>query len=233
MFSIVSAFITNVNNNRAIDKYILHGTKLLNMKYNKIIYIEEEIYYKYFANNNFINTQFRLLSKSEIYLYNYAKFIENMPERRNIDKDTIDYFFVQCNKTEWIREAIRENYFDSDYFVWIDFGINHVLSFDLNNYNFDITYRNKIRFAGGIKSNDDLYNYPQWFFLGGIFGGPKDKLIQFADLVKNKCINTIMDKKLIMWEINIWYLVYLENPELFDIYFANHDDSMIYNYLNV
>lgn len=38
--------------------------------------------------------------------------------------------FVQCNKTEWIREAILKNPFNSDQFIWIDFGIYHIVNND-------------------------------------------------------------------------------------------------------
>ena len=68
------------------------------------------------------------------------------------------------------------------------------------------------------------------FILGGIFGGHKDKLIQFADLMKQKCIDIITKEKTIMWEVNIWFLIYLENNELFDRYIANHNAIMLVLY---
>ena len=33
-----------------------------------------------------------------------------------------------------------------------------------------------------------------------------------------------------MWEVNIWYLVYKENKELFDNYYCNHNNTIIDNY---
>jgi hypothetical protein len=63
-----------------------------------------------------------------------------------------------------------------------------------------------------------------------VFGGPTNKLIKFADLMKSKCVEIIYERKTLMWEVNVWYLVYLENPELFDSYFCNHDITIISNY---
>ena len=34
--------------------------------------------------------------------------------------------FINCNKTEVIREAIELNYFNTEDFIWLDFGIRHV-----------------------------------------------------------------------------------------------------------
>jgi hypothetical protein len=35
-----------------------------------------------------------------------------------------------CTKTEWIREAILLNKFNTDHFIWIDFGIRQVFGSD-------------------------------------------------------------------------------------------------------
>ncbi len=76
----------------------------------------------------------------------------------------------------------------------------------------------------------NIYKDIVWYFTGGIFGGNKESLIKFADLVKEKCIETIVNQKTIMWEVNIWYLVYKDHPELFSYYKCDHDDSLIENY---
>ena len=48
--------------------------------------------------------------------------------------------------------------------------------------------------------------------------------------MKTKYIEIITTKNTIMWEVNIWYLIYKENNDLFDLYLSNHDDSIIDNY---
>ena len=50
----------------------------------------------------------------------YTKyFVENKEQLKNLKvntcnpiKDTFEYFIIQCNKTEWIREAISLNLFE-------------------------------------------------------------------------------------------------------------------------
>ena len=69
-----------------------------------------------------------------------------------------------------------------------------------------------------------------WYFAGGVFGGKKDVLLTFAEKTKNKCIQIITEHQTIMWEVNIWYLVYLENPTMFDPYKCDHNESLISNY---
>lgn len=78
--------------------------------------------------------------------------------------------------------------------------------------------------------NKNIYSHIAWFFAGSIFGGTASKLIDFADLMKDKCIDIITKRKSIMWEVNIWYLIYLENPNIFNSYICDHNISIISNY---
>ena len=236
MATIVSALLTNVNSNRNIEKYIDYGKKLCNININKVIFIEEHIFDTYFINEKYPLTTFIFTSKEQLYLYKYTgNYLTNFNKlfSDNPSKDTIEYMYVQCSKTEWVRMAIEINPYNTDQFVWVDFGIYHIMNNDeelfiliINDLN-NKSYEN-IRIASSSCYNiETIYTHIQWFFLGGIFGGHKDKLIQFADLMKEKCIDIITNGKIIIWEVNIWFLIFLENYELFDRYIADHNASML------
>lgn len=239
MTTIVSAFISNANSYRNIEKYIEYGKKLCSIYINKVIFIEEHIYNTYFKNEIFPLTIFIFINKEKLYFYQYkTEDLTNFNILRsdNPSKDTIEYMYVQCSKTEWVRIAIEINPFNTNQFVWMDFGIYHIMNNDENLFMLLISNLSKksyenIRIASGICYNlEQIYNKIQWFFLGGIFGGHKDKLLEFADLMKKKCIDIMTDKKTIIWEVNIWVLIILENQELFDRYIANHNLSMLVFY---
>jgi hypothetical protein len=235
MVTIVSAFLSNINSNRNIENYIDYGKKLCNININKVIFIEEHIYKIYFINEKYPLTTFIFTNKEHLYLYQYK--VEDLINFNNLcinsSKDTIEYMYVQCSKTEWIKEAIKKNPYNSEQFIWMDFGIYHIMNNDeelfikiINDLN-NKSYENIRIPSGNFFNIENVFINIQWLFLGGIFGGHKDKLIQFADLMKQKCIDIIINKKTIIWEVNIWSLIYLENNELFDRYNANHDASML------
>jgi hypothetical protein len=238
MATIVSAFLTNINSNRNIEKYIEYGKKLCNININKVIFIEEHIFNTYFINENYPTTTFIFTSKDQLYLYKYNKddLINFNKLCINTLKDTIEYMYVQCSKTEWVKTAIEENPYNSEQFVWVDFGIYHIMNNDENLFiqvisNLNNKSYENIRIPSGRFFNiENVFINIQWFFLGGIFGGHKDKLLEFADLMKEKCIDIITNEKTIIWEINIWSLIYLENQDLFDRYIADHNESMLMLY---
>jgi hypothetical protein len=244
MTTIVSAFISSSNvGHRQIEEYIEYGKKLISINEMKIIFIEEEIYDIYlkpFIDDNILsNTTFIFTKKDDIYLYKYYDQIVNFNIKTdNSIKDTIDFMFIICNKTEWMREAVKKNPYKSEQFIWIDFGIYHVINNDtiMKESISELVKKryDSIRIAGGYYNQEmnieEVYNRIVWCFLGGIFGGSGDKLSLFADLMKDKCLSIMKERGSIMWEVNIWYLIYLENPELFSVYISDHNPSMLIKY---
>ena len=272
---IVSAFLTNINkNSKSIQTYIDFGNKLLleNVNKLKIVFIERDIYITYFSiidkvyTFNYENKLFEFIMNKNIifvffertdnYLYNYIDKITNFNIiTDNPNKDTIEYMFLQCHKTEWVKMAIQLithiknehivlNLTDNLQFIWIDFGIYHI--FNNNNELFQNSFENvsvikydsiksnKVRIASCVNPmepyHSNIYRHIAWYFAGGVFGGSSETLLQFADLMKTECINIINERKHLMWEVNIWYLIYLKHTEFFDPYFCGHDFSIIENY---
>lgn len=248
--TIVSAFLTNINKTRSINDYIEHGLKLIKIRTPKIIFIEKEIYDTDQIIKDDEYTHFIPIEISDLTFYKYKEYITNFNLRKyNTTKDTIEYMMVQCNKTEWIRQAIEKNVFNTDQFVWIDFGIYHMISdFDIFEKNIKELVKkqyNNLRICNMWDINSeywygdykvDIYLDVCWYFGGSVFGGDKKSLLEFANLTYDKVISIINEKKHIMWEINIWYLIYLESKkseiysELFNMYKCVHDNSILFEY---
>ena len=132
MTTIVSSFYSNVNNrtDRNIDNYFNYGIPLLKANISKIIFTDQEMYDKIYTYEN-ENTRIILTKKEDIYLYEYTNMLENFQLNTTYPvKDTIEYMFIMCNKTESIRKAIELNFFNTENFTWIDFGIKHVFKND-------------------------------------------------------------------------------------------------------
>jgi hypothetical protein len=240
--TIVTSFVCNSNNrkDRPIDKYIELGKVLLQTKIPKVIFMDEQIHDKfseYFNEYNF----FIKINQKDLYLNNYLDKITNFNINSTFkDKDTLNYFITICNKTEFIKRAILLNIFDTPNFIWVDFGIKHVFSCENNEFIGYIenlnnkVYDNELRIASiwnlQQKYAFDIYKNITWYFAGGVFGGSKEKLLEFAYKTKNMCLRVIEEKNTLLWEVNIWYLVYLENPYLFTPYYCGHDPSIIIHF---
>jgi hypothetical protein len=241
MTTIVSAFVSNnLDEDIIMNKYYQNGKLLLKTNVPKIIFLDEKMFNLIGEDYNKSNTILIQIYKEDIYLNNYRKLVTDFNlNTDNIKKDTLDYILTMCNKTEWVKTAILLNNFKTDNFIWIDFGIRYMFNCSdeefidhLNNLHNKI-YSN-IRIAKiwnlDITYSGDIYKNITWYFAGTIFGGNKEKLLLFADKTKDKCMEIITTKNTLMWEVNIWYLIYLDNKEIFDAYFCDHNNSLLNNY---
>jgi len=243
MTTIVSAFVSDINSreDRDITSYYLLGKLLLQSTTPKIIFLDEKMYNLIQPNDYDKDTTLLIkYNKYESYLYKYINNLHTFTlNTDNPSKDTLEYMFTICNKTEWIRKAIENDIFHSDNFIWIDFGIKQVCNWSddefiqkLNNL-YHKQYE-KVRIGHiwdlSLHYNIDILRQISWYFAGGVFGGNKNILLQFADLMKEKCIEIMNETGTIMWEVNMWYILYTENPDLFEPYPCNHSNSIIDNY---
>lgn len=242
MSTLVSAFVSNVNGryNDTLTRYYNFGKLLLKSNSPKIIFVDEPMFDLIGDEYDKSNTVIIKINSTDIYLYNYNSNLSNfVVNSTNHSKDTKEFMFTICNKTEWIKEAILLNYFGTTDFIWVDFGIRHV--FKCSDEEF-IEKLNKLKYKtyngvriGSIWNLDMIYNIDiykdiMWYFAGGVFGGNANFLLRFSELMKDKCVDIITKSNTIMWEVNIWYLIYIETKEIFDIYNCNHDNTIIDNY---
>jgi len=243
MATLVTAFMTNVNNIgfRSYEKYIELGKILLNQPIPTVCFLEKHIYDQYFSSslNLFPYTHFIMFEKEDNYLVQYQSELCNyFVNTDNPTKDTPGYMFVQCHKTEWIRQAIQANPFCTSDFIWVDFGIFHMIRDKMEfALQLDAISRKKqirVRIASCVNPNQNCHYDPfhtiTWYFAGSIFGGNAEFLLNFADKMRELCLHIIHQRKHIMWEVNIWYLLYKQYPSIFSPYLCNHDISILSQY---
>ena len=163
-----------------------------------------------------------------------------LPQQRNIQKDTVKYMQVINSKTDFMSDAIRLNTWSSTHFAWIDFNISHVFSNKEQTLRFlrelDM-YKlpDKCMLVPGCWNKYDNINIGHvtecinWRFCGGFFIGDKDSIIEFDRLYKQKFPEFIQTHNKLVWEVNFWAWLEVNsdwNPEW---YAADHNDRIITN----
>jgi len=105
MITIVSAFISN-HNDINLEKYYNYGKLLLQVQIPKVIFVNLNMYNKIKEFENDL---------TKIILVNNNN---NLNQITNSNKNTLEYIFTMCHKTEWIKEAIKNNFFKTNNFFW-------------------------------------------------------------------------------------------------------------------
>ena len=243
MTTIVSAFIAGNNKHRGSVSYINHARHLLSINKPKIIFLQREIieHLKDFQNEH---TLFVPFEKEELFLHKYTSNSIRLPAIRYAPKDTLERMMIWLNKVDWVKRAIEIDPYKTEQFVWIDFGLHHVFPsteiFTQCVRKVSSSFYPKVRIAGiwninyninraDLRWESKIFDKPQWFLAGGVFGGSKDKLLVFAELVEQESQQMIAHGR-ISWEVNVWYLICLDHPDLFSIYQCNHNLTILSHY---
>lgn len=233
--------VTPRDSNKSLDFYLEKAVPFLTLPHPKIVFLERDILSQIVSLVDIDDQVTKLVpfEKEELWLWPERDRVmrSRLPRTAKNDKDTRDYMMVIIQKTRWMRMATTLNAFpESAQFVWVDFGLYYVVKdIDAFTQGFQslVSKRyNQIRIAGGLDITEDKWfamHYVLWYFLGGIFGGPVEKLHEFDRLMEAE-VRSLLDQGDICWEVNIWYLIYRKHPELFDWYKADHNLKMITHY---
>jgi hypothetical protein len=298
-FTIVTAFMTQINarGDRPVKKYIDLGKSLLALHIPQIVFIERYIYDTYLrAEYRHLGLEdgcrirflayggrayeyivlghltFVFFERNDMYLEEYREMATEFAlNTSHPAKDTLDYMFVQCHKTEWVAMATCLDSDNGDgIYAWLDFGLRHMypssIAFEVAVYGFrdrmirGLRYsrRNDDRsfvgelcysrtnddrsFVGGLSVDSvfapscwdakrtysyDVYRDIFWVFSGSAFCGKPNTLLEFARRTKSKCIEILSVRRRLMWEVNVWYLVYCDCPALFSLFYGNHNATIL------
>lgn len=225
MATIVSAFFATGNVNRSLDVYMALGQRLIDVKVNKVIFVSEDVA-KELRTNSF--------TKLVVMQYDFGCDSNRyeLPCARNVQKDTFNYMKLMNEKTKFVKRAAEENWFCAKDFVWLDFGILHVC--DKTTFESDVVALSqksyeKIRIASIWSLENIVFSKDevQWYFAGGCFGGSKENVLLF-DKYCNQVLERI--KPNIVWEVNVWAVVYAKHRYLFDPYKCDHNTSLIQSF---
>jgi hypothetical protein len=221
--TVVTGFI-KVNNASKKHKYdyVECAKKTLSLPNPMVIYISEDLYEdvkKFRTELGLIDkTRLIVLTVEDFYMYKEKSILDKCCAKNNSPYNNSLYIMSVNSRYSYMEKAIENNYFNTDYFAWVDFGISHIV--EMNNIR-PITYHNplKVRIAWIARKN---LQYNHKCLGGGIFVAHKDTMkilcklhdIEFKyNLSLGHCVND--DKTL--------FFIFLNNPELFDIYFSGYN----------
>ena len=203
-----------------------------------------------------------------LFLWPYRKMAHQFQlNTGNPCKDTLEYMMVQCQKTEWMAIAIqfREKHNalgmtgnECKEYIWVDFGSFHMFHGKIDIFQTEL-YKLRSRVNARITTlgesshvclascwnpnatyYGDIHKDIHWLFAGSVFGGGANVLNQFATEMREKCMQILREKNTLMWEINIWAILYWhkerhkerhkeQNP-MFVLYPSDHSDIIFRGY---
>jgi len=191
------------------------------------------------------NIQYKIIDIGELKAYeiyvNIASQKEiKIPSFRNFEKDTLEYIIYTNTKAELLENAINENFYQTQYFAWIDFNIFCMIRQKecsqkwlrkLSQHHFLSTM---FAIPGCIpkfneKEYNDIVEHPFWRFCTSFFIADRDSMLQFCNIYYDYYLDFLQKYNRLIWDMNLmsWMELHSEKwkPHW---YIANHNDSILY-----
>tara|TARA_B100001063_G_scaffold138607_1_gene129482 strand:- start:11210 stop:12580 length:1371 start_codon:yes stop_codon:yes gene_type:complete len=205
--------------------YLEKSIPTLNIKQKMVIYVPQNLYdhvYKYREQIGYLDkTKIIIINEEFLYFSNYIEKIrENCLKNNDIYKNPY-YICAVSTRYNFVRDAIKNNFFSTNYFTWIDFGASHSITMDDNTTFYYNQKKFRISWIARYNKNKKLFKYNHYVLGGGIFGGHKDIVNYLAEL-HDEVFKENME---LGYNCNddktLWY-IFERYPELFDIYFSGY-----------
>lgn len=217
--------------------YLDHGRFTLSLPVNLVIYCDEEDreYFSTFRRSLGFENQTRIICRELSSFQLFAlkeKIIENREKSghypESSDRSSV-YSILTNTKFDLVRLAIEDNWFSTDYYGWIDYGLCHVSGF----YPHALTralkvYRKKVSLclmhyqAKSLVLDFAEYNSIHRFGLcGGLILGRKDYLLPMLEKGIEYFQETV-EAGYGHFEEQILHLVYHRHPDFFSLHFGDY-----------
>lgn len=204
--------------------YLKKAKDTLSVKQNMVIFIQD-IYYDEVKK---IREELGLLDKTKIiklelkdfYMIDKKEELEKCVKNNKAPYDNYLYILAVNSRYKYLEKTMNENYFNTKYFGWIDFGLSHIVTVDKSKI---LTYNeDKIRIAWiARKKKDGSFLYNHTALAGGIYVGSEyimRKLIEIHDIEFRKN----MENGYIVNDDKVLFLIMMKYPEMFDTFFSGY-----------
>jgi hypothetical protein len=222
-----------INNEEDLKKYYNWAKDLLSINKPFHIFIDSKCYdyFKDLREGKENLTRWEILDTESLPLMGSLSKIEFFVNSRRYTPDvrwSPHYMVLTNSKFTFVNKAAQDNYFNSNYFAWVDFGIFKtgvtkdkvvsVLEGRVDKFRMGLL---------GVHSKEFSNNYPEFFMfgrpvtIGGFWMASRQNILEVTDLCIQKYWE-LVDSGYGHADEQTLYLVWLHNPDLFDPYAGDY-----------
>jgi hypothetical protein len=218
------------NTENQIYDYIEKSRGTLQISQFMVIYCSEDI----IENVRKIREEFGLINKTKIikitlendlYMRDKLDIIRKNVAKNYPPYDIPEYILAVNSRYNYIQNAIENNYFNTDYFAWIDFSASHIVDIPSNKI-IQPRINDKIRIGWIARYSNNQFIYNHYCLGGGVFMGHKEIMMELIKIHHSEFLKltemgyNINDDKLL-------FIIMEQYPYLFDTYYSDYKSLFI------
>ncbi len=167
----------------------------------------------------------KITLENNLYMVDKLDKIRENVAKNNPPYDLPEYILAVNSRYGYIQNAIENNYFNTEYFAWLDFSLSHIVDIPPNKI-IEPKSHDKVRIGWIARYTDNQIVYNHYCLGGGIFSGHKKIMMELIKIHHIEFVKltemgyNINDDKLL-------YIIMEKNPYLFDTYFSYYNNLFI------
>ena len=167
----------------------------------------------------------KIILENDLYMIDKLEKIRENVSKNNPPYNIPEYILAVNSRYGYIQNAIENNYFQTDYFAWIDFSASHIVNIPPNKI-IEPKSHDKVRIGWIARYTDNQFVYNHHCLGGGIFSGHKEIMIELIKLHHSEFVrltemgHNINDDKLL-------FIIMEQYPYLFDTYYSDYKNLFI------
>jgi hypothetical protein len=167
----------------------------------------------------------KITLEDNLYMADKLDKIRENVSKNNPPYDIPEYILAVNSRYGYIQNAIENNYFNTDYFAWVDFSASHIVDIPPNKI-IEPKSHDKVRIGWIARYTDNEIVCNHYYLGGGLFSGHKEIMMELIKIHHSEFVKlmemgyTINDDKLL-------YIIMEKNPYLFDTYFSYYNNLFI------
>ena len=167
----------------------------------------------------------KITLEENLYMVDKLEKIRENVAKNNPPYDIPEYILAVNSRYGYIQNAIENNYFNTDYFAWVDFSASHIVNIPPNQ-TIQPKSHEKVRIGWIARYSNNQFVYNHHCLGGGIFSGHKEIMMELIKLHHLEFIkltemgHNINDDKLL-------FIIKEKNPYLFDTYYSDYKNLFI------
>ena len=167
----------------------------------------------------------KITLENNLYMSDKLDKIRKNVAKNNPPYDIPEYILAVNSRYGYIQNAIENNYFQTNYFAWVDFSASHIVNIPPNKI-IEPPSHDKVRIGWIARYSNNQFVYNHHCLGGGIFTGHKEIMMELIKLHHLEFIKltemgyNINDDKLL-------FIIMEQNPNLFDTFFSDYKNLFI------
>ena len=210
--------------------YIEKSRGTLQIPQSMVIYCSEEL----IDDVHKIRKEAGLLNKTKIikitlennlYMADKLEKIRKNVAKNNPPYDIPEYILAVNSRYGYIQSAIEKNYFNTDYFAWVDFSASHIVNIPPNKI-IEPPSHDKVRIGWIARHSNNQFVYNHHCLGGGIFSGHKEIMMELVKLHHKEFVK-LMEMGYNINDDKLLFIIMEQNPYLFDTYYSDYKSLFI------